>query len=62
MTKQQNTAIECQVCHRKAKPEELTTGTFLVAGKEETLPAHQRCLDREHARFERFIRQQQRRV
>jgi hypothetical protein len=56
MTDKQQTPTECAVCHRKAKIEEMTTATFLVASKEETRFAHQRCIDREHASFERWAR------
>ena len=52
--------VECTICHRKANPEELTTGTFLVAGERKTLPVHQRCRDQGLARVDRAVRKMQR--
>jgi hypothetical protein len=47
---------KCEICHRSAEVKDLTTAVFLVAGVEETRHAHQKCLDKKRAAFERWNR------
>ena len=48
-----DTTVECHLCHRKGKPENMAKVTILAGGKEEEGFCHRDCFDRDRTKIAR---------